>query len=142
MQLKELCQLKGITPERHTKAYGPGAMDEYNTARVLSTNVTLASKGKANVSIDTCRAALAGDSVIAIEDRLAIVDAINHAKKGGALITLHSIDWTEPPDTRTYMEKTQDYQRSLNEPRLRTGDALSREDRAYRAYVAFGGGTE
>lgn len=137
MELKQLCKTLNIDRS-----------DDWSTAKYLSTCAYLESS--TNISPSTVYAALTGSHVIAMADRLAIVDSIRQAKAITGWrqipVTLKTIDWLEAPDTRTWTEKTADFQEEQNRRFIaaRTGyttdrDTLNREERARRALIAIGG---
>lgn len=136
MELKHLCKTMGIERE-----------DIWNTATHIASCAYIEGS---KVSASVVYSALAGSKVISLEDRMAIMTGIDHAKRYSGWervhVTMRMIDWKEAPDTRTWTQKYADWQEQQNHNftnelsgHTKTRDALNREERARRAYIACGG---
>lgn len=135
MELKKACDVFGVTRD-----------DIYSTAKALASHAFLAGK---MISPATCYSALQESAIIAPEDRAAIIDGLNHARRQKSVmcepIGRSAIDWQEPPIE--WNETVVDYQTwcARKFALATSGHAKTRADyaREHRSHVAFlgAGGT-
>lgn len=139
MQLRELCEHCGLSPETHTKSHLHGLTD-YTVAKRLHTNAVLsyARSGHTCLTLETCQVALSGTKVLSMEERLDIVAALNYDRKR-APVTIYDIDWAEAPDTRTSAEKARDYQHERQSyGEQKRAEAVRKLDPAIRVRLMYG----